>query len=125
VHGWSKVHQSCYQIIHNVTGRQVASNGCKSLGGYLAIISDDQEKAAIQEFLVSLGFTSDTDRFYIDGSDAETEGVWKTENGHVMTYTGMSGTEPNGGTSPNCMYVKSVLLGDYYCTYIMPAICEM
>jgi len=106
-----------------VTGRQGASDGCKSLGGYLTVISDAQEKAAIQGFQASLGYT--TELMYIDGSDAATEDVWVTGAGRVMTYTGFDGGEPNGGTIQNCLVVRPSVLADYICGAILSAICEM
>jgi len=100
--------------------RNEASETCKSFGGYLAVISDAQEKAAIQEFLTYLGFTG-VDRFYVDGSDAETEGVWKTEAGDVMTYTENS----NDGPGENCLTIRTTLFSDYFCTSTLFAVCEM
>jgi len=88
------------------------------------VISDAQEKAEIQTFLVSLGNTS-TAFLYIDRSDAAAEGEWKTEAGGVMTYTGMVNPEPNGGTNQNCLVITVSRIGDYYCTSILSAICEM
>jgi len=120
--GWSQIHQSCYQVIYNAVGRQGASDRCKSLGGYLAVVSEAQEMAAIQGYLISIG---DTSYMYIDGSDAATEGVWVRESGDVMTYTGMNGVEPNGGSGENCLVVSTNVIGDYPCSNTVPAICEM
>jgi len=54
---------------------------CQSLGGYLALISDDQEKAAVQGFLASY---PSPPYYSIDGTDAATEDVWVTEAGDVI-----------------------------------------
>jgi len=123
-YGWIGLNLACYQIIYNATGRDGASAGCQSLGGHLALISDAQEKAAIQGYLASLGLT-DTDKFYIDGSDAAEEGVWRTEAGDVMTYTGWTSGQPDGGTGQNCIGVSVTRLFDARCTSIQCAICEM
>ena len=114
--------RSCYKIIPNANGRDDASAKCQSLGGYLALISDDQEKAAVQGFLASY---PSPPYYFIDGTDAATEGVWMTEAGDVMTYTGMFGDEPHGGTNQNCLGVTSGNLFDIPCTNLMSAICEM
>jgi len=114
------VDRSCYKIIQNANGRDDASAKCQSLGGYLALISDDQEKAAVQRFLAPYQST----KHYIDGTDVVTEDVWVTEAGDVMTYTGMSGSEPNGGTAQNCLAVTSNNIMDFYCNYALSAICE-
>jgi len=123
--GWSRVLDSCYRIIHNVTSRQEASDSCKSLGGYLAVVSDAQETAAIQEFIATLGYYNKF--MYIDGSDAAEEGVWRTEAGDVMTYTGMSDGEPDGNRTENCLVMVNVFVGDVGCTWpqFVSAVCEM
>jgi len=116
------VDRSCYKIIQNANGRDDASAKCQSLGGYLALISDDQVKAAVLGFLASY---PSPPYYFIDGTDVATEDVWMTETGDVMTYTGMSGSEPNGGTAQNCLGVRSDYLFDTACTNLMSAICEM
>ena len=123
--GWARLLGSCYLIIHNVMSRQASSDRCRSLGGYLAVVSDAQETVAIQEFIATLGY-NDT-LMYIDGSDVEEEGVWKTEAGDVMTYMGMSGEEPNGNRTENCLVMTHDFVGDIGCTWSpsISAVCEM
>jgi len=105
--------------------RQEASDSCRSLGGYLAIVSDAQETAAIQEFIATLGYVNTF--MYIDGTDAAEEGVWRTEAGDVMTYTGMTSGEPDGNRTENCIVMVNVFVGDVGCTWrqFVSAVCEM
>jgi len=124
--GWSQVHHSMYRIIHNVMSRQASSDSCRYLGGYLAIVSDAQETVAIQEFIATLGYVNTF--MYIDGSDAAQEGLWRTEAGDVMTYTGMSDGQPDGNRTENCLYMLAMNVGDCNCTrdqHFVSAVCEM
>jgi len=123
-YGWIGLNLACYQLIYNAAGRDGASAGCQSLGGHLTLISDNQERAAIQTYLASLGLT-DSNKIYIDGTDAAVKGVWRTEAGDVMTYTGMTSGQPNGGTVENCIGVSVTRIFDTGCTHTRSAICEM
>ena len=106
--------------------RQASSDSCRSLGGYLAIVSDAQETVAIQEFSATIGYVNTF--MYIDGSDAAEEGVWRTEAGDVMTYTGISDGQPDGNITENCLYMFAMNVGDCNCTrdqHFVSAVCEM
>ena len=79
--------------------QSVAQAHCLSHGGRLAVLPSAEEMAAVQAFFqaeLSLEYT------WVDGSDAEVEGVWRTSDGEVMTYLGWADSEPNGGTFSNC-----------------------
>lgn len=52
---------------------------------------------------------SEIGRIFVDGSDAEEEGVWRYSNGELVTYLPWETAtgEPNGGTRANCLLVRA------------------
>lgn len=107
--GWSRVHDSCYRLLRGSMTHSTAKAHCIVNGGRLALISSDEELAAVQAYIKSEGLRP-PNITWVDGSDAEKEGVWRTSAGDVMTYLGWTGVELNGGTNGNCMalYGKDV-----------------
>ena len=68
-----------------------AKTYCESLGGYLAVINDDQENTAIYNYLKNCGHQS----AYFGYTDSETEGIWKWVNNDTSNYTNWASGEPN------------------------------
>ena len=71
-----------------------ASEFCKSLGGYLAVIDSLEENDALYAFATSQGY----DNTYIGYFDSVTEGVWEWVNGEPSVYTNWNAGEPNAFT---------------------------
>ena len=87
------------------------------------MLASAEEMTAVQAFFhgeLSLGYT------WVDGSDAQEEGVWRTSDGEVMTYLGWTGQEPNDGAFGNCRVIKELDVYDIGCNYSSgPFICVM
>jgi len=100
------------------------SNHCKTLGGRVALVSTPEELNAIQTYMIFVGTFS---YVRIDGTDAATEGLWMTEAGEPMTFTGFTGLEPNGGTITNCIGITFNTVDDIQCTahaFVPTVLCE-
>jgi len=104
---------------------------CRDEGGYLAVITSAAERDAIQSILLS----DDDVYFYVDGTDVELEGTWKTQTGETMQnvpFQVPSGaelygwSEPDGGSSENCLKMDITQFADIGCDYIASgALCEL
>jgi len=102
---------------------------CRDEGGYLAVITGAAERDAIQSVLL----LDEDVFFYVDGSDAELEGTWKTQTGETMQsvpFQVPSGwtwwTEPGGGSSENCLKMDINQFSDIMCDFIASgALCEL
>jgi len=65
---------------------------------------------------------------WVDGTDAVTEGVWLTDSGDVMSYTGFTDKEPDGGVGENCIAVAVDSVIDIRCVrnaYVYYTLCEL
>jgi len=58
---------------------QQATRRCQELGGHLVRIDTDEERVFVQKML-------DNSAVWIDGSDAQQEGVWRYSDGQIMRY---------------------------------------
>ena len=124
---WSLVYDSCFRLLRGSVTQSTAQNNCIEKGGSLALASSAEELAAVQAFIQSEGIGPD-DGVWVDGSDAETEGVWRTASGEVMTYFGWTGDEPNGGTNENCIRLRGDRVYDDGCDVthkFVAALCEL
>jgi len=99
---------------------------CRDEGGFLAVVTSAAERDAIRSALLSVN-----DLYvYVDGSDAELEGTWKTQTGETMQNLpwqvgGPSSSEPNGGTAENCLTMDTDQFADIRCDYVTSgALCE-
>jgi len=126
--GWTAFANSCYIVIHaNTYNRSHAINICQNEGGFLAVITSAAERDATQSLLSSVagGYV------YVDGTDAEVEGTWKTQTGETIAIpfeapAGSGITYPSGGSIYNCLHMNNNELRDYPCRWaIGGALCEM
>ena len=127
--GWTAVLDSCYKVSSdaNVT-KSAAIERCRDEGGFLAVVTSAAERDAIQSL-----FRSDGSFYvYVDGSDAELEGTWKTQTGETIQSVPFqqpawfSDTEPNGGSFENCLLMSRGYFGDIHCENIESgALCEL
>ena len=68
-----------------------AEKYCEELGGYLAVITSQDENDTLYEYVTSKGHKN----VYFGLTDRETEGIWETIAGDPVTYTNWSSGEPN------------------------------
>ena len=113
---------SCYHIASDLkVPHSGAIEVCWNAGGYLALITKNKERNAVQAYL-------DSSWLWIDGSDAEQEGNWLRHTGAEIPnipFKGLGGEEPNGGKAENCLFMNYFLLGDWKCDDSYKALCEM
>ena len=64
---------------------------CKSVGGYLAIIDNEEENVFLYDYMVSEGYKN----AYFGLTDREEEGTWKLIDGNMPSYTNWHTGEPN------------------------------
>lgn len=81
-----------YKVYANVCNDLIeAEKYCENLGGYLAVITSQKENDSLYAYVTANGFRN----VYFGLTDRETEGVWKTIVGDLVTYTNWSYGEPN------------------------------
>ncbi len=81
-----------YYIYSGITSTWEESRAyCESLGGHLAVISDDAENTALFNYMKISGYSN----AYFGFSDAVQEGVWQWVDGTPVTYTNWASGEPN------------------------------
>ncbi|MCD7819498.1 MAG: hypothetical protein LUH07_10675 [Lachnospiraceae bacterium] len=64
---------------------------CEALGGYLAVISSEEENAALCSYWAASGYKT----AYFGYSDSEEEGSWVWVSNEDSTYTNWASGEPN------------------------------
>lgn len=79
-----------YVVYKGKVSHQYAEDLCKSYGGHLARISSAGENNVVKVLIAKVGRMC-----WIDGSDAQSEGIWKFSNGEKMTYFNWAPGEPN------------------------------
>ena len=62
----------------------------------MAKMSSDEDRNFLNSKLG--GYT-----FWLGGTDVASEGSWKWQDGSAVTWTNWGGSEPNGGTSQDCL----------------------
>merc|ERR1712045_209462 len=72
-----------------------AANWCKSNGGYLVSINDQDELDTVNAFILNDPFRQDRDEYWLGLSDAAEEGVWKWAVGSEVTVENWNRGEPN------------------------------
>ena len=82
-----------YKIFPNGTVNtwEEANTLCKSMDGYLAVISSEEENSFLYGLMRANGIRS----AFFGYSDAEEEGVWKWSDNEVSTYINWHEGEPN------------------------------
>ena len=80
-----------YYVFSNRGTYADAENYCKSLGGYLASITSQEENDFLYDYICSKSIES----AYFGLTDRETEGTWKWVNGEDLSYTNWTSGEPN------------------------------
>ncbi|MDO4562716.1 MAG: lectin-like protein [Clostridia bacterium] len=68
-----------------------ANDYCKNLGGHLATVNSSEENTFLQNFIQRGSKTG----YWIGGTDAEQEGVWKWITGEPFNYTDWYNGNPN------------------------------
>ena len=84
-----------YYVFNNEATYADAENYCKSLGGYLASITSQEENDFLYDYICSKGIKN----AYFGFTDRETEGTWKWVNGEEPSYTNWASGEPNAESS--------------------------
>jgi len=126
--GWYAIANSCYMVSNGAMNTATAIVRCRDEGGFLAVVTSAAERDAIRSVLLSVN-----DLYVnIDGSDAELEGTWKTQTGETMQNLpwqvgpGATWSEPDGGTSENCLTMDTNQFADIRCDYVTSgALCEL
>ena len=70
-----------------------AEKYCESLGGYLAVINNDDENTAVYDIMKQQGYES----AYFGYTDVEEDGNWHWINGKNSSYTNWNRYEPSDG----------------------------
>jgi len=96
---------------------------CQAMGGRLAVVDDDAERAAIKQYIADNGVGN----VFIAGTDGAEEGKWVTESGKPLIYTHYYSNQPNGGTVENCLVLAGGWFHDGACMstgWVSKVLCE-
>lgn len=84
-----------YAVIEYPGSWEEAVAHCESLGGYLAVITSQEENDALYAYMLELGYQS----AYIGLTDSAEEGTWVWVTGETSDYRNWHAGEPNGENS--------------------------
>jgi len=126
--GWTAISNSCYKVSYANIIQSAAYAMCRDEGGYLAVVTSTAERDTIQSLLG----LKDSVYLYVDGTDAELEGTWKTQTGETIQNvpfqvpSGGFWKEPGGNSSENCLKMDINQFSDIECDYTTSgALCEL
>ena len=120
------VNNSCYRLLAGRVDQPTGRTNCLAAGGRLALVSTAEEMSALQAYMLRQG--ANKTWMWVDGTDAVTEAVWLTDSGDVMSYTGFTDKEPDGGVGENCIAVAVDSVIDIRCVrnaYVYYTLCEL
>ena len=87
---------SAYYLFDNgITSWHAAQQFCKSMGGDLVVINDQEENEQLIQYMTGMGYS----KAYIGFSDRESVGIWKWVSGKRSDFTDW-GVGENGETAP-------------------------
>lgn len=103
-----------YIVYKGKVTHQYAVDLCESYGGHLAAITSAGENSVVANLVAKVGTC------WIDGSDAEQEGLWKFSDGTKMTYFNWQEGEPNSYMGTDQDYLAMVPRGEWDDTHTFP-----
>ena len=86
--------------LSEVTDYAQAMEYCRSLGGYMATITSQEENDFLYAYIKSLGYKN----AYFGLSDAAREDTWVWSNGEVFAYSNWAPGEPNSSKEDYAMF---------------------
>jgi len=107
----------------------VATARCRAAGGTLASVDDAQHEAWLTERMQAL----DADDFWLSGTDAEVEGVWRWADGRVFypfpadageSFAPWDDQQPNDLNGEDCMRSVGGLWRDLACDAELTYVCQ-
>ncbi|XP_068097508.1 C-type lectin domain family 11 member A [Hyperolius riggenbachi] len=119
----------CFLLFQHFEDYATAQNHCYTRGGNLAMPFDQQEFAALSQYLHDAFFPFNWP-IWIGINDRRSEGLYLFENGHRVSYFNWYKdhmvTQPNGGLQENCVSISSAdgKWWDNDCSRRMYYVCE-
>ncbi|KAM8927077.1 C-type lectin domain family 11 member A [Pelodytes ibericus] len=105
-----RLHRKCYLIFQHFETYATAQKLCHSRGGNLAMPIDQQDFAALTQYVHDAFFPFNWP-IWIGINDLRSEGMYLYENGHRVSfynwYKDHLVTQPNGGAVENCVSISS------------------
>ncbi|XP_063292639.1 C-type lectin domain family 11 member A [Pelobates fuscus] len=105
-----RLFRRCYLIFQHFENYATAQQNCHTRGGNLAMPTDQQEFAALAQYIHNSFFPFNWP-IWIGINDLRAEGMYLYENGHRVSffnwYKDHMVTQPNGGIQENCVSVSS------------------
>ena len=101
-----------------------AEKTCQNEGGHLMIFTSSDSAKFIREYLR----VSDAVGVYVGGSDIQVEGEFKWNNGKSVQELPWHSSQPNEGTSGNCLLIHSNFdynFGDIDCGVKTGMLCQI
>ena len=97
---------------------------CQHEGGHLMIFNSSGSAKFIREYLRASG----AEHVYVGGSDIQVEGKFKWNNGKSVQELPWHSSQPNEGTSGNCLLIHSnwdYTFGDIECGVKTGMLCQI
>ncbi|XP_069804371.1 C-type lectin domain family 11 member A [Dendropsophus ebraccatus] len=105
-----RYYRKCYLIFQHFENYATAQQLCHSRGGNLAMPIDQNEFAAVAQYVHDAFFPFNWP-IWIGINDLRSEGMYTFENGHRVSYFNWFKdhlvTQPNGGIQENCVSISS------------------
>ena len=107
----------------------IAVERCAAAGGALASVDDAEQNAWLTQQMVA----RDADDFWLSGTDAEVEGVWRWADGRVFypapedagaSFAPWDDQQPNDLNGEDCMRSVGGLWRDLACTLELGYVCQ-
>jgi hypothetical protein len=109
---------------------QVASDRCAGAGGTLASVGDDMRNAWLTQRMQGLA----SDDFWLSGTDADTEGVWRWADGTIFfdltsdagprAFAPWDTLQPNDLNGEDCMRSTAGIWRDLDCGDTLSYVCQ-
>ena len=109
--GWEVFENRCYLWVTNETRNGLsAERFCRKSGegGHLASVTSKE----VHEYMLDRVGETETKKVWIGATDAESEGVWKWEDGSPFNFQGWV-HQPDGRTNENCAELYNTYENSY------------
>ena len=93
---WHYHNGKCYGFRDSSASWGASQAYCRSMGASLAKMESEEEMEFIRDMWGG-------HNFWLGARDRITEGVWEWYDGSAVTWTYWGGSNPDGGTSENCL----------------------
>ncbi|KAL3869937.1 hypothetical protein ACJMK2_042558 [Sinanodonta woodiana] len=120
----------CFRLSKEKQTWETASQICESEGGHLAKVNTTQIQQYLKEQIQNSRYLPKLSHAFVGGNDKEEEGIWRWADRELIDMDSpvWIPTEPNSGTSENCLVLWAYgdyHVGDFDCSARLYYICQI